>query len=759
MKRILLVLMISGFVFALGQAQDPVMYFDFEEEFDNHPEFSGSLWGGVLENPAKTGVNLSDSVGLGKTGNNAWDGFIYYFPGKLDLRNVTEFKMKVYHPTLQGETRLQFEPGGLKLDVMYTTPGEWAELTWTIPDGNDGKIDRVLLCFAHERAAADEEWYFDELQGAPTYMSVGPNTFYSTASKRKEWTAFQNAVSGGVVDNPDPDLTHDAPYAGLAMTGTDTWSGMYIDMAGPIDFSDNKKFEMKVYSDSIGNARIQLEGSGATTMKLSVPYTTPGEWAHLEFDASAADTSMDYTRMVLIFDDKDAETGEEWYFDNITGPWLSLGEVEPVRDYLSFDSGEVPDISAFSGALFGGVTDNPLKDDVNGSDSVGVFYTGTAGWAAMQYWLPNFVDFSEGYTFKLKVYNADSTGSVRVWLEDQAASKKIKVQQEYTTPGEWAELTFDVRESVEALPANDLYLKMLLTFDDLESDIGEEWYFDDLRGPALNAVFYNTGIFSVTDAGASASSVEIDINNGGNKIALADTGSNTWIVEVPLLPVGDHVMDLYVDGALVGSADDVAFSILDQMDPTTIFYTYEVSATANALFAVTVINSDASAFSIDINNGGSPITLYDDGTNGDVTAGDNIWSVLVNDLPLGGHVMDLYADGTQVESADDIAFTLTETPDPNEVTYTYEVTLVKDLISAGILIYPNPAEGLVTLDVANESMESISIFNIQGREVMNMNALSRSSITLDISGFESGMYYIKIEGDDELQGIAKLIVK
>lgn len=733
------------------------MYFDFEEEVADHPTFSGSLWAGVMENPLKDAVNGTDSVGLGKTGPNIWDGFTYYFPGKLDLRNVKEFKMKVYHPTLQGETRLQFEPGGVKLDVMYTTPGQWAELTWTLPDNKDGTFERVLICFAHERAAAGEEWYFDDLQGAPTYMAVGPNTYYSTSSKRKDWTAFQNAASGGVVANPNMDLTHDKPYAGLALTGSDTWSGMYYDLAGPIDFSGNKKFQMKVYSDSIGNARIQLEGSGATTLKLSVPYTTPGEWAHLEFDASAVDTSMNYTRLILIFDDKDAEAGEEWYFDNITGPWLELGEVEPILDYLSFDDGYLPDITSFSGALFGGISENPLKDAVNSSDSVGVFYTGTVGYAASQYWLPNYVDFSEGYTFTLKVYHPDSIGSVRFWMEDEIASKKIKVQVDYTTPGAWQKISFDVRNTVEAAPANNLYKKMLFCFDDKDVDVGEEWYFDELMGPALNPVYYNTGMFAVTDGSGSAASIEIDINNSGDKIALADTGSNIWIVDVPYLPTGDHVMDLYVGGEMV--ADDVAFTIEETVTPTSITYAYVPDIKVDALFTVTVTGTSSTDFGVDINNGGSPIALYDDGTHGDATAGDGIWSVLVNDLPVGSHVMDLYDGGTLVSTADDVAFTLTESDDPVVVAYAYTVSAIQEFKQMGFTIYPNPAEVLVTISANSDNIDNIRIYNLQGKEMMRIESIGSQEVTLDVSNMKSGVYYLRIEGALDNHATSKLVIK
>lgn len=672
MKRFLLSLLIAGSIFTLGQGQDPYTWFDFEKDTTQNPEFSGSLYKGVRENPSKAGVNLSDSVGLGFTGANSWDGFNYNFPAALNLSNIQSFTMKVYHPTLSGETRLQFGPGGdaLKLDVMYTTPGEWAELTWDIPDGYDGMLTKVLICFAHERAEADEEWYFDELKGAPTYMVTGPQTYYSTKSKRVDLTGFQGAVFEGVVENPVMDDVNGSSFAAKTLTGTDTWSGFYWDLAAPIDFSSgDTKFQMMVYSDSTGNARIQLEGADPK-MKISVPYTTPGKWQHLVFDpanASDGDTSLAYTRMVLVFDDADTDLGEEWYFDQVTGPALDIGYVEPARNYLDFETGNNPDITAFQGAVFGGAVENPLKDEVNGSDSVGVFYTGTAGWSAMQYWLPNFVDFSEGYNFKFKVYNADSTGRVRVWLEDQIASKKIKAPVEYTDVGKWQELTVDVRESIEASPGEAMYLKMLLCFDDLDSDIGEEWFFDDLMGPGLMAKYNNTGTFIVKDSTKNATKVEIDINNSGVMIDLdADTtGNYNWSIDVLNLPVGDHVMDLYIDDELVEDADDVAFTIEETFMPSVINYIYMEKA------------SNVDALSLE----------------------------------------------------------------------------------TGFTVYPNPAYSFVKISGNSEYLNAVSIFDLQGKELMHTGSINALEFTLDISEMNSGIYFLKMTGVNANQSVAKIVIQ
>jgi hypothetical protein len=342
-------------------------------------------------------------------------------------------------------------------------------------------------------------------------------------------------------------------------------------------------------------------------------------------------------------------------------------------------------------------------------------------------------------------------------MEDEVASKKIKVQQDYTTPGAWQKITFDVRNSIEAAPANNLYKKMLICMDDKDVDVGEEWYFDELMGPGLNAIYYSTGSFNVIEDGSAATKVEIVINNDDNKLALAEQGDTIWILDVPLLPTGDHVMDLYVDDEMV--ADDVAFTIEESATPTTITYTYVPEIKVDALFTVTVTGTSSTDFAVDINNGGSPITLFDDGTHGDATAGDGIWSVLVEDLPAGNHVMDLYDGGTLVATADNVSFTLAASEDPVVVAYTYTVTDIQELKLMGFTIYPNPAEEFVTISANSDNLDNIRIYNLQGKEMMRMESINASELIIDVTSMESGVYYLRIEGDTNNHATSKMVIK
>ncbi len=60
-----------------------------------------------------------------------------------------------------------------------------------------------------------------------------------------------------------------------------------------------------------------------------------------------------------------------------------------------------------------------------------------------------------------------------------------------------------------------------------------------------------------------------------------------------------------------------------------------------------------------------------------------------------------------------------------------------------LLIYPNPAEDNLTVEIASSMDAIISIYNIQGQLIMNHN-LKFEKTKIDISNFSKGMYFLKI---------------
>ena len=78
------------------------------------------------------------------------------------------------------------------------------------------------------------------------------------------------------------------------------------------------------------------------------------------------------------------------------------------------------------------------------------------------------------------------------------------------------------------------------------------------------------------------------------------------------------------------------------------------------------------------------------------------------------------------------------------VTYRYDdpsVTGVNNLSDAKINIYPNPASGMLFIDLENES--AVRIVNMNGSVVYQMESVLKGAI--DISGFDPGIYIVEVE--------------
>ncbi len=70
------------------------------------------------------------------------------------------------------------------------------------------------------------------------------------------------------------------------------------------------------------------------------------------------------------------------------------------------------------------------------------------------------------------------------------------------------------------------------------------------------------------------------------------------------------------------------------------------------------------------------------------------------------------------------------------------VTGIEDVIfNSGIAIYPNPATKSINLN-STETINELLIYNFAGQSVYN-SKINSNNISIDVEGFESGLYFIK----------------
>ena len=84
-------------------------------------------------------------------------------------------------------------------------------------------------------------------------------------------------------------------------------------------------------------------------------------------------------------------------------------------------------------------------------------------------------------------------------------------------------------------------------------------------------------------------------------------------------------------------------------------------------------------------------------------------------------------------------------------------TSVNESTDNGINIYPNPAQNKLHLDTGNKIVKSISISDILGNELIDIDYNYNNPNTLDISTLATGTYFINVMFDDGSSSIEKFV--
>ena len=130
-------------------------------------------------------------------------------------------------------------------------------------------------------------------------------------------------------------------------------------------------------------------------------------------------------------------------------------------------------------------------------------------------------------------------------------------------------------------------------------------------------------------------------------------------------------------------------------------------------------------------------------------------------------VINDFNSSTTLESAEfpigltTVVWTITDVAN-NETQCSFDIQVnaftvgIETLQQNGILIYPNPTNGIINLEFANNNVQQIKISDLTGKTIIEKVNIQQNE-TIDLSSFESGIYIIKIQTDKEI--ITTKIVK
>lgn len=239
-------------------------------------------------------------------------------------------------------------------------------------------------------------------------------------------------------------------------------------------------------------------------------------------------------------------------------------------------------------------------------------------------------------------------------------------------------------------------------------------------------------------AGTDDGNVWVTEDGGTNWNNISATLPDRWVTKVKADPIFEDNVYVTFSGYRYGEDDGHVFFSDNRgatwSDITTNLPDIPVNDIERTSFQGILIATDIGVLQTDFEGGNW------------VPFGDNLPSVVVTDLigyPINDEAKYIYA-ATYGRSSYKI--------------YVGELG-IGDEILAQTKLYPNPAIDFVTIEIPNSSGAfNALIYDSMGREVSELFTSEENKMKLDITGFASGIYYVKIsEGANST--VKKLIIK
>lgn len=430
-------------------------------------DFSGGVTT-TIDNPQKTGINTSNKVAKTiKMAGDPWGGSWIALTAPIDFSTQKTMRMKVYSPRVGAKVTLKVENGANgainsgDIDAFTTVANTWEDLTFNlnsiiVPN----TYDRVVVIFDNGtpgNGTPDFTFLFDDIRqqgSAPGALSLPtlPVTFES-ATVDYSFSDFDGGGATVVANTQKLGINMSDTTGRMVKSVGQPWGGSLLTLGEVINFSTNKTFRMKVYSPR-ANAKVlvKVEGAGAS-FEREVTMTKANEWEDLSFDYSAVSTSIQYNKIVLIFDlgtMGDGSANFTFLFDDIRLEAAAGGGLSQMNVPVTFD-----DVTVNYGLLgFGGAEVSTVEvDPTNAANKVAKViksntaetWAGTTITAAGGGGFSAKLPFSVGNTFmNVRVWSPDAGIKVRLKVEDSGdPTKSVETEATTTVAGGWQNLVFN----------------------------------------------------------------------------------------------------------------------------------------------------------------------------------------------------------------------------------------------------------------------------------------------------------------------------
>jgi Ig-like domain CHU_C associated/Secretion system C-terminal sorting domain len=176
--------------------------------------------------------------------------------------------------------------------------------------------------------AGERIYYFDDVKFGPatvtppTNLPVLPIDFESTTINYT-FTDFNGGASTKIPNPQINGINTSATVAKMIKNAGEVYGGSFLNMAGPINFSVNKVFKVKVFSPRVGAkllVKVENAADGSINFEREATSTVANAWEELSFDYTAVSTTSIFNKLVFIFDLGTMGNGSAnftWLFDDV----------------------------------------------------------------------------------------------------------------------------------------------------------------------------------------------------------------------------------------------------------------------------------------------------------------------------------------------------------------------------------------------------------------------------------------------------------
>lgn len=519
----------TSVLISISAISQVVLPLDFESSAINY-DF-GNFGGGVttvITNPQSSGINTSTKVArmVKGPGGEVFGGSVISLNAPIDFSVNKLFKVKVYSPRVGAKLLLKAENSTngnifFEKEATSTVANAWEELSFNFNDINTANSYQKLVFIFDLGIVGDGTanftWLFDDIilvQGTTVIRPTLPVDFESATIPY----AFENFEGGvaTVIANPQSSgINTSAKVARMVKgPGGAVFGGSTLILAGPVNFSTNKVFKVKVFAPRIG-ARLLLKvenlTNGGIFAEREKATTVANAWEELSFDFTSINTANSYQKLVFIFDFGtvgDGTANFTFLFDDITlvsgGSPLAQMDLPVTFDDPAVDYGLIP----FGGSASAAVIADPalatnkvarFTKPTNAPEWSGVTVTGAA-----ELGFVNRIPFSAGNTkMNVRVWSPNSGIKVRLKVEVPGdPTKSVETEVTNTVANAWETLEFNFANQAPGTAALDLAINykkasIFFNFGVTGATAGEKtYYFDDMRFGSIITSVRNTELFN-----------------------------------------------------------------------------------------------------------------------------------------------------------------------------------------------------------------------------------------------------------------------